>query len=43
MDLAKLIKYQELINSLTDDWEEVSKKLDALRDELEEEKEDVKE
>ena len=42
MDLAKLIKYQELINSLTDDWEEVSKKLDALRDELEEEKEDVK-
>ncbi len=43
MNLAKLIKYQELINSLTEDWEEVSKKLDVLRDELEEEKEDGKE
>jgi len=43
MNLAKLIKYQELINSLTEDWEEVSKKLNELGDELEEEKEDVKE
>lgn len=43
MNIAKLIKYQELINSLTEDWEEVSKKLNELGDELEEEKEDVKE
>lgn len=43
MNLAKLIKYQELINSLTEDWEEVSKKLEELGDELDEEKEDGKE
>ena len=43
MNIAKLIKYQELINSLTEDWEEVSKKLEELGDKLEEEKADGKE
>lgn len=43
MNLAKLIEYQELVNSLTEDWEKVSKKLDELGDKLEEEKADGKE